>query len=71
MEKTSRFTPEPHPLKAIAREKRVPYWMLARMIDSARSECWISRALNGIQSMPPDIEKKMTDALDQVEGGAS
>ena len=74
MEKTNRIIPEipeAHPLKAIVQEKKIPYWMLARMIGSVRSECWISRALNGIQPMPLELERKLTDALSrvQVEGG--
>jgi len=62
--------PTPHPLKEVITKNRIPLWQVVRLAGLDRSECWLSRALNGITPMDPGYEKKIADALGQV-GGAS
>jgi|APSaa5957512576_1039674.scaffolds.fasta_scaffold308649_2 hypothetical protein len=72
MEQAKSFVPElpePHPLKSKIQSHKIPYWQLARMFP--RSECWWSRAMNGIVPIPPDIAEKVTMMLAALEGGTS
>ena len=59
--------PKPHPLKAIIKEKGIRRWELIAEMEDVCSECWLSRALNGITPMEPHFLAKLFIAIAQIE----
>jgi hypothetical protein len=51
--------PKPHFLYSIIKKKKLPFWKLRRALGGSPSEAKLSRLLNGIDEMPPELEKSL------------
>jgi hypothetical protein len=65
IERMSLFQPEPHPLKAALRKRKIRLWMIRKFCDVPESQ--LSRYLNGIEPMPPRLEGLIGDLLYKCE----
>ena len=61
--------PEPHPLKKRIEQDEIRLWQLRNLLGGKPDESVLSRALRGIRPMTPDLENRITLALDRVKGG--
>lgn len=52
-----------HPLKERIEAANIPLWQLRLALGGSPSEAKLSRLLNGIDKMPPAIEKRITAVL--------
>lgn len=55
--------PKSHPLKGEIRRLELAYWQVRSLLGGRPSEATLSRYLNGIESMPKDVEKKLEKIL--------
>jgi hypothetical protein len=58
------MSPEPHPLRQEIRKKRIRLWQLRRL--TAVSEAKLSRILNGIDELPPCLEKRLRQIIANI-----
>jgi hypothetical protein len=54
--------PKPHPLKALIKRKKISLWKLRRALGGSPSEFKLSRVLNGVESIHPELEKRIRQA---------
>jgi len=55
----------PHYLQSSIRKRQIPLWQLRLALGNSMSEAKLSRILNGIEPMPPELEKKIKRILER------
>lgn len=57
---------QPHPLKTEIKRVGVTYWQLRILLGGSPSEGKLSRYLNGIEIMPPKLEKRLRQVVTEA-----
>lgn len=59
--------PVPHALDAVRRRLRIPLWQCSRAIGKWKTDGPLSRALRGIDPLPPDAAERLLAYFEQVD----
>ena len=57
-----------HWLKGEIRRLELAYWQVRSLLGGYPSEATLSRYLNGIESMPREVEKRLQELVTEVSG---